>query len=162
MELINVSLLYLVTGNYTHYLMLITILNVSKNFAIINMTEISHNITLSYVVAYPIFLLYIPNVTQQSIVTQFEGISTTIVNILNFTIYVDVYNSIVVHYIGNGINVTLIGATIPLGPGVYKPIPSYILGHQRTGSTVEEYEIFLLTIVLVVSFYVIFERMNKK
>jgi len=161
MELANVSLLYLITGNYTHYLMLITILNVSKNFAIINMTEISHNITLSYVVAYPIFLLYVPNVTQQSTVTQFEGINTTILNIRNFTIYVDVYNGIVIHYIGHGINATLIGATIPLGPGVYKLIPSYILGHQRNNN-VEEYETVLLTIVLVVSFYIIFERMDKK
>ncbi|QGA53480.1 hypothetical protein GFS03_02185 [Sulfolobus sp. E5-1-F] len=162
MELVNVSLLYLVTGNYTHYLMLVTILNVSDNFAIINMTEISHNITLSYIVAYPIFLIYVPNETQQSIVTQFNGLNTTIVNIRNFTIYVDVYNGIVVHYIGHGINVTLIGATIPLGPGVYKSIPSYILGHQRSNNNIEEYETFLLTIVLVVSFYIIFERMNKK
>ncbi|WP_338603692.1 hypothetical protein V6M85_04855 [Sulfolobus tengchongensis] len=161
MELTNASLLYLISGNYTHYFLLITILNISGNSIIVNMTEISHNISLSYIVAYPSFLLFIPNATQNA-VAQYDNIDVNIVNLYNFTIYVDTYNGIVIHYTGKGINATLIGATVPLEPNVYKPIPSYILNKSHSSFTIIEYETLFLTISLVISFYIIFEKASKK
>ncbi|HII75311.1 TPA: hypothetical protein HA332_13325 [Sulfurisphaera tokodaii] len=160
MDFINITLLYLISGNYTHYYLLITILNMASTSSIlVNMTVISHNVTLSYVVHYPSFLLINDNMTSNNI-TQYDGIEVGIIHEHNFVIYVDKYNGIVIHYLGNGINATLIGASIPLGPGINKPIPSYFL-HHNIDESKYNIETLLLTIIFVASFYFILQRVDK-
>lgn len=159
-EPINATLLYLVTGNYTQYYLLIKIINISNLSIIVNMTQISHNVILSYIVSYPYFMLFFPNVTSNNITT-YQGIEVNVIYLHGFTIYVDMYNGLVIHYIGNGENVTLIGASIPLAPGVYKPIP-YSLLYGNVNYSIYEYETLFLTSVLIVSFYLILERLNKR
>lgn len=156
-ELTNVTLLYLVTGNSTHYLLLIKILNMSNTTALVNMTVISHNILLSYILSYPLFLLFIPNMSSNN-VTTYEGINVNVINTHNFTIYIDTYNNLVIHYVGNGKNVTLIGASIPLAPNVYRPIHLF----QEENNKQIMLETLLFTIALTTSFYYIFERVSKK
>ncbi|AOL17802.1 hypothetical protein BFU36_09935 [Sulfolobus sp. A20] len=161
MDIINATLLYLVTGNHISYYLLIKIISIENNSILANVTQISNNIYLSYIVSYPSFLIFIPNYTANNLTT-YDGILVTTMSINNFTVYIDVYNGIVIHAIGNGENITLIGSTIQLGPNIYRTIPYYILHTGTKNYNKYEYETLALTITLVASFYLILQKVSKK
>ncbi|BDC17327.1 hypothetical protein [Acidianus sp. HS-5] len=161
MDLVNQTLFYTVMQGHTLlYFLLIKIVSVQGNSVLVNITNIDTNgVVLNYTAAMPLFQIICNNSSGRPIM--FDGVNAEAVCHNEMRIIVDTYNHLVLSYVENEENFTLNGSTIPIAPGKILHI-NLPFSKNHSIITTYEYQALALSTVLVFSFYVMLNRVEKR